>query len=94
MINTILLLINTSFRLYSVPAGYSNVGSKQNIMTVYLNIQLENATDATICDKCYFEGFLGGYCPREHIKKSAHADICVKSYWFLEGKIGHNIAGR
>ena len=61
-------------------AGYSNVGSKQNIMTVYLNIQLENATDATICDKCYFEGFFGGYCPREHIKKSAHTDIYVKSY--------------
>ena len=61
-------------------AGYSNVGSKQTIMTVYLNIQLENATDATICDKCYFEVFFVGYCPHEHIKKSASSDIYVKSY--------------
>ena len=79
-------------------AGYSNVGSKQNIMTVYLNIQLENATDATICDKCYFEVFLGGYCPREHIKKTSFLQHLGQTlchfYCFSEGKIGHNVAGR
>ena len=37
-------------------------------------------SDAIICDKCYLEVFFGGYCPLEHIKKSASADICVKSY--------------
>ena len=36
--------------------------------------------DATICDKSYLEVFLGGYCLLEHIKKSAHANICLKSY--------------
>ena len=36
--------------------------------------------DATICDKSYLEVFLGGYCPLEHIKKSAPANIYVKSY--------------
>ena len=49
-------------------------------MTVYLNIQFENATDATICDKCYLEVLFGGYRNLEHIKKSAPTAIYVKSY--------------
>ena len=36
--------------------------------------------DAAICDKSYLDVFLGGYCPLEHIKKSAPTHMYVKSY--------------
>ena len=55
-----------------------NAVMTQSDATLYF-LYFNTDNDAMICDKRYLEVFCGGYCPLEHMKKSAPLDIPVMS---------------
>ena len=63
--------------MLKLPASITTREYLSDATLYFLYFNTDN--DAMICDKRYLEVFWGGYCPLEHMKKSAPLNIPVMS---------------